>query len=246
MSESISIILPVLDAGAVLDAALQALQPLRARGHEVIVVDGGSRDNSLGIARRQADRVVMSGAGRALQMNAGADYAKHEILLFLQVDTRLPAAADQLIHAALAPQAARWGCFDVRLDHPHPVYRLIEQGINWRSHLSGIATGDQAIFVEREYFERVGSYDRLPLLEDVTLSRKLLHFARPARITTPVLGSVRRWEEGGVLRMLLRQWRLRAAFLCGADPFRLAERYQAAGDDTAGPGTGTSFPGGHY
>lgn len=226
MSEPISVIVPVLDAAAELDAALQALQPLRARGHQVIVVDGGSRDNSLSIARRQADRVVMCGAGRALQMNAGAEFAKHEILLFLDLGTQLPEGADELIHAALAAQAAPWGHFEVRLDHPHPVYRCIERGINWRSRLSGIATGEQAIFVRREHFERVGCYDRLPLLEDVTLSRKLLHFTRPARITTPVLGWVRRWEEGGVLRTVLSQWRLHAALLCGADPFRLARRQQ--------------------
>lgn len=233
MSHPISIIMPVLNESAILEASLQSLQPLRARGHEVIVVDGGSRDSTLSLARRHADRVVMSGAGRALQMNAGAEFAKHEILLFLHADTRLPDNADSLIHAALAPQAARWGRFDIRLDHAHPVYRLIEHSINWRSHLSGVATGDQAIFVEREYFERVGCYDRLPLMEDVTLSKKLLHFARPARITTPALSSARRWEQGGVLRTVLLMWRLRTAFFFGADPFRLAEQYRAPDDSAA-------------
>lgn len=233
MTQPISIIIPALNEDASLQQTLAALQPLRQRGHEVIVVDGGSRDSTITIARRHADRVAMSGAGRALQMNAGAEYAKHEILLFLHADTRLPADADQLIHAALAPQAARWGRFDLRLDHPHPVYRLIEHSINWRSHLSGVATGDQAIFVEREYFERVGCYDRLPLMEDVTLSKKLLHFARPARITTPVLTSARRWERDGVLRTVLLMWRLRTAFFFGADPFRLAEQYYPPGRDQA-------------
>jgi rSAM/selenodomain-associated transferase 2 len=233
MTQPISIIMPVLNEGDGLEATLQSLQPLRARGHEVIVADGGSRDRSLTIARRNADRVVMSGAGRALQMNAGAEYAKHEILLFLHADTQLPEAADALVQAALAPQAARWGRFDLRLDHPHPVYRLIETSINWRSHISGVATGDQAIFVEREYFERVGCYDRLPLMEDVTLSKKLLHFARPARITTPVVSSARRWEQGGVLRTILLMWQLRTAFFFGADPFRLAERYRPHGSDEA-------------
>lgn len=233
MSQPISIIMPVLNEGAALERTLLSLQPLRARGHEVIVVDGGSRDNTVSIARRHADRIAMSGAGRALQMNAGAEYARHEILLFLHADTQLPEAADELIHAALAPQAARWGRFDLRLDHPHPVYRLIEHSINWRSHLSGVATGDQAIFVEREYFERVGCYDRLPLMEDVTLSKKLLHFARPARISTPVLSSARRWEQGGVLRTILLMWRLRTAFFFGADPYRLAQLYYPPGRDEA-------------
>jgi len=233
MTQPISIIIPALNEGAGLEATLLALQPLRARGHEVIVVDGGSRDNSVGIARRHSDRILMSGAGRALQMNAGAEYARHEILLFLHADTRLPEAADQLIDTALAEQASRWGRFDVRLDHAHPVYRLIERSINWRSHITGVATGDQAIFVERKYFERVGSYDRLPLMEDVTLSKKLLHFARPARITTPVLTSARRWEQGGVLHTVLLMWSLRTAFYFGADPHRLAELYYPPNRDKA-------------
>ena len=231
MTQPISIIIPALNEAAGLEATLQALQPLRARGHEVIVVDGGSRDSTMLIARRNADRTVMSGAGRALQMNAGAEHAKHEILLFLHADTRLPDAADALIHAALADTTTRWGCFDLRLDHSKLVYRIIERSINWRSHVSGVATGDQAIFVQREYFERVGSYDRLPLMEDVTLSKKLLHFSRPARITTPVLTSARRWEQGGVLRTILLMWTLRTAFFFGADPLRLAELYYPSGKD---------------
>jgi rSAM/selenodomain-associated transferase 2 len=233
LSTPISIIVPTLNESAAIEPALLALQPLRARGHEVIVVDGGSRDNTLSFARKHADRAVMSGAGRALQMNAGAEYAKHEILLFLHADTLLPESADQLIHAALAPEEKCWGRFDVRLDHSHPVYRLIETSINWRSHLSGVATGDQAIFVERKFFERVGSYDRLPLMEDVTLSKKLRHFARPARITTPVLTSARRWEQRGVLRTILLMWLLRSAFFFGADPQRLAELYYPPGRDQA-------------
>lgn len=231
MTQPISIIVPTLNEAPGLERALLALQPLRARGHEVIVVDGGSRDHTLSLARKHADRTLMSGAGRALQMNAGAGSAKHEILLFLHADTLLPETADTLIHAALAAPSACWGRFDVRLDHPHPVYRLIEHSINWRSHLSGVATGDQAIFVRREHFERVGSFDRLPLMEDVTLCKKLRHFARPARITTPVLTSARRWEQGGVLRTVLLMWSLRTAFFFGADPARLAELYYPPGRD---------------
>src|SRR5690606_37076194 len=218
----ISIIIPVLDAAPVLAGTLASLQELRARGNEVIVVDGGSRDNSLGVARRGADRVVMSGASRALQWNTGADYARHEILLFLNVDSRLPPGADVLVSEALQPQAARWGRFDLRLDSPCLVYRLVERLINWRSHFSGIATGEQALFVEREYFERVGCFDRIAHMEDVAFSRKLLHFARPPRITTPVLASAGRWERDGVLRTALLLGRLRLAFALGADPDRLA------------------------
>jgi rSAM/selenodomain-associated transferase 2 len=225
MTQPISIIIPVLDEAPVLEQTLQALQVLRTRGHEVIVVDGGSRDTTLSVARNGADRVLMSGAGRALQMNAGADVARHELLLFLHADTQLPQDADELIAQALLPRATRWGRFDIRLNAKRPVFRLIEQCINWRSALSGIATGDQAIFVERIYFERVGFYDRIPLMEDVSLSKKLLHFSRPARITTPVVTSARRWEREGVLRSIVLMWRLRTAFFFGADPERLVLHY---------------------
>ena len=130
MIQPISIVIPVLNEAAILAESLGALQYLRERGHEVIVVDGGSQDNSLSQARKGADRVVMSGASRALQLNAGAEYAKHEVLLFLHADTRLPADADQLVSAALQPQAARWGRFDIRLDSPRALFRVLERGIN--------------------------------------------------------------------------------------------------------------------
>jgi len=234
MIQPLSIIIPVLDEAPLLEQTLQTLQVLRTRGHEVIVVDGGSRDTTLSVARKGADRVLMSGAGRALQMNAGAEVARHELLLFLHADTQLPQDADALIAQALQPQGSRWGRFDIRLDSKRLVYRLIEQCINLRSALTGIATGDQAIFVERIYFERVGFYDRIPLMEDVSLSKKLLHFSRPARITTPVVTSARRWERDGVLRSILLMWRLRSAFFFGADPERLAQHYypRSGGDDS--------------
>lgn len=225
MIQPLSIIIPVLNDAPVLDVTLQGLQDLRARGHEVIVVDGGSRDSSVTVARKLADRVVMTGAGRSQQMNAGAEYAKHEILLFLHADTRLPEQADRLITQALQPRAARWGRFDIRLNSDKAVYRLIERSINWRSALSGIATGDQAIFVERHYFERVGFYDRIPLMEDVALSKKLLHFAWPERISSPVLTSARKWEQQGIVNTVLLMWCLRTAFFLGADPERLQQLY---------------------
>lgn len=225
MIQPLSIIIPVLNDAPVLELTLQALQHLRARGHEVIVVDGGSRDSSVTVARKLADRIVMTGAGRAQQMNAGAEYAKHEVLLFLHADTRLPEQADRLVTEALQPRASRWGRFDVHLDSERAVFRLIENAINWRSALSGIATGDQAIFVERHYFERVGFYDRIPLMEDVALSKKLLHFAWPERITSPVLTSARKWEQQGIVNTMLLMWRLRTAFFFGADPARLLQLY---------------------
>src|SRR5688500_2698745 len=163
MSDKISIIIPVLNEAATLEATLSSLQPLRQRGHEVLVVDGGSRDSSMSIARKYANRVLMSGPGRALQMNTGADSSDNPILLFLHADTHLPSNADALIHAALSPQSSIWGRFDIRLSGERKVFRVLERGINLRTAISGVATGDQAIFVTRRFFERVGYYDGLPL-----------------------------------------------------------------------------------
>jgi rSAM/selenodomain-associated transferase 2 len=225
MSDKISIIIPVLNAASTLEATLSALQPLRRRGHEVLVVDGGSRDSSVSIARKFADRVLMSGAGRALQMNTGADSSEHPILLFLHADTQLPANADELIHAALSPRSSIWGRFDIRLVSERKVFRVLERCINLRTAISGIATGDQAIFVTRRYFERVGYYDGLPLLEDVALSKKLLRFGWPQRIKTPVLTSSRRWETKGIVRTILQMWRIRIAYFLGVDPDVLVRHY---------------------
>lgn len=182
----ISIIIPVLDEAPLLSDSLGALQDLRQRGHEVLVVDGGSRDGSVSVARRLADRVLLSGPGRAQRKNAGAESASHEILLFLHADTRLPGAADSLIRAALGGPGQIWGRFDLRLAGSPFSSRLIERFITWRATLTGLANGSQGIFVERTWFERVGGYDLLPALEDRALSRKLKRHGWPARITTPV------------------------------------------------------------
>lgn len=221
----ISIIIPVLNDANELEAALNHLQPLRAQGHEVLVADGGSRDGSVGVARKLADRVVMSGPGRAQQMNAGAEHASHDVLLFLHADSRLPADADQQVRSALQAQQQMWGRFDVRLSSTRLVFRLIEAAINWRSALSGIATGDQAIFVTRQLFEKVGTYDGLPLMEDVALSKKLRRHARPRRVRAQVQSSSRKWERDGILRTILLMWRLRAAYFFGVHPDKLVERY---------------------
>ena len=225
MNAKISIIIPVLNEASTLEATLMALQPLRQRGHEVLVVDGGSRDSSVSIARKYADRVLMSGPGRALQMNTGADSSEHPLLLFVHADTQLPAHADELIHAALSPQSSIWGRFDIRFSSGRKVFRLLERGINLRTALSGISTGDQAIFVTRRYFERVGYFDGLPVLEDVALSKKLLRFGWPQRIKTPVLTSSRGWETRGVVRTILLMWRIRAAYFLGVHPDVLVRRY---------------------
>lgn len=220
----LSLILPVLNEAATLTAQLAALQPLRARGAEVLVVDGGSADGTAELAQAVVDRLLASPAGRALQMNAGASVSQGQFLLFLHADTTLPPAADELIRQAAAAGAA-WGRFDVRIDGRQRLLRVVERMMNWRSRLTGVATGDQAIFVRRDLFCAVGGYPELPLMEDIALSKRLRQIAPPACLRERVLTSGRRWEKHGVLRTILLMWRLRASYFLGADPQGLAVRY---------------------
>jgi rSAM/selenodomain-associated transferase 2 len=224
MENKISIIVPTLNDATSLDATLGALQPLRQRGHEVLVVDGGSRDSTIGIARKNADRVLMSGPGRALQMNTGADSSAHSTLVFLNADAQLPADADRLIHTALLPQSSIWGRFDIRFNSHAPIFRVLERGINLQTAWTGIATGSQAIFVTKRFFEKVGYYDGFPVLEDVALSKKLLRFGWPQRIKSPVLISSLSWETNGIMPTLLTTSRMRAGYFFGVHPDVLAER----------------------
>ena len=221
----ISIVMPVLDEADNIDAALEALQPLRARGHEVIVVDGGSADATVRLAARGADRVIAASRGRAHQMNAGARTASGEILLFLHVDTRLPEAADLLLTQALQQSGRCWGRFDVRIGSRRPLLRMVSRMMNLRSRMSGICTGDQAIFVTAESFARSGGYPPMALMEDVVLSSRLRRWSRPAALRASVMTSARRWERNGVLRTIVLMWWLRMRFFLGASPARLAQLY---------------------
>lgn len=218
-------VLPVLEEAAGIRPALAALQPLRERGHEVLVVDGGSRDATVALARPLADAVLQAPPGRALQMNAGAAAARGEVLLFLHADTLLPRDAAARVLAALAPGGALWGRFDVRLSGAHPAFRVIERAMNLRSRLTGIATGDQALFVRREVFERVGGFPAIALMEDIALSGRLRRLGRPACLRPPVVTSSRRWERQGIARTVWLMWRLRLGYFLGADPAGLARRY---------------------
>lgn len=222
----ISIIVPTLNEAAGIADTLRPLQPLRARGHQVIVVDGGSADGTAAIARPLADDVIASAPGRARQQNAGAAAATGDVLLFLHADTRLPADADRLVTGGLRASGRGWGRFDVRLSGRHPLLRVVERMIGWRSRVTGIATGDQAIFVRRDWFDRAGGFPQIPLMEDVALSKALRRMGPPLCLAEPVLTSSRRWEARGVVRTILLMWRLRAEYALGADPANLAERYR--------------------
>jgi rSAM/selenodomain-associated transferase 2 len=220
----LSVVVPVLDEADGIAAHLSALAPLRANGAEVIVVDGGSADDTRDRAEPLADRVVVAPRGRAAQMNAGAALASGDVLLFLHADTRLPTGADRLIATAVGGARA-WGRFDVAIEGRHPLLPLVAGLMNARSRATGIATGDQAIFVTREAFRAVRGFPDIPLMEDIAISRALKRVSPPAALRERVTTSGRRWEKNGVVRTIAIMWRLRLAFFLGASPRRLAQAY---------------------
>ena len=221
----LSIIMPVLDEGSAIVAALDALADLRALGIELIVVDGGSRDATVQRARLRADRVLTAPRGRALQMNAGAEKAAGDVLLFLHADTRLPAAAEHVILNGLEYTGRAWGRFDVTIAGRHPLLAVVSCLMNIRSRVTGIATGDQAIFVKREAFAAAGGYPPIALMEDIALCKRLKHIGPPLCLSERVVTSGRCWERRGVLTTILLMWRLRLAYFFGGDPKELARRY---------------------
>ncbi len=220
----LSITIPVLNEAPNIAQYLSKLQSYRDAGHEVILVDGGSTDATLQQAQGWVDRIVQSGRGRARQMNAGAEQAQGDVLLFLHADTRLPENADSLIREAL--EAGRvWGRFDVRLSGEAWALRIIETLMNWRSRLTGIATGDQAMFVLREAFAHLGGFAEIPLMEDIELSQRLKKISAPCCLHTRVVTSSRRWETQGILRTVLLMWGLRLAWFFGVSAARLHKIY---------------------
>ena len=221
----LSIVLPVLDEGEAIAGRLAALAPLRAGGVEVIVADGGSRDDTIAQAIPHVDRLVRSPRGRAAQMNAGAAAASGDIFLFLHADTRLPDDAAALVDAALADSRHVWGRFDVAIIGAHPLLPLVAFLMNLRSRLTGIATGDQAMFMRREAFATLGGFPDIALMEDIAMSRALKRLSPPACLAARVQTSGRRWDRNGFWRTVLLMWRLRLSYFLGADPDDLARRY---------------------
>lgn len=224
MRAALCIVVPVLNEADGLADRLQALGRLRERGARVVVVDGGSHDNTLEIARAHADLAFRAPRGRGAQMNAGAAACPADVLLFLHADTQLPDAADGLIQRAVRGRFT-WGRFDVHIDSQRPALRIVESAMNLRSRWTGVATGDQALFVQHELFHAIGGFPDIPLMEDIAISHLLLRLGPPACLRERVTTSARRWERYGVLRTILLMWRLRAAYFLGADPARLALKY---------------------
>ena len=220
MAARLAVIVPTLNEAGRIRAALEALAPLRARGHQVILVDGGSADATVELARPLCDLILETPSGRALQMNAGAQAAQAAALVFVHADTRLPERADALIADALESRA--WGRFDVRIEGRHPSLKLVASAMNLRSRLTGIATGDQAIFVRREAF---AGFPEIPLMEDIAFSSRMKRIGRPACLRERVATSGRRWESHGVARTIVLMWRLRFLYALGVAPQRLAREY---------------------
>ena len=216
----LSIVIPTLNEAAGIARTLEALAPLRANGHEVIVADGGSEDGTRELAAALADRVIAAARGRARQMNAGAAAAAGDALLFLHADTRLPPRADQAVIEALRDRA--WGRFDVRIDGRSPLLAVVAFFMNLRSRWSGIATGDQAIFARRESFP---GFPEIALMEDVAFSKAMKRQSPHACLRYKAVTSGRRWERRGVLRTMLLMWQLRLAYFLGTSPDELARRY---------------------
>lgn len=222
----LAIVVPVLNEADGIGRSLAELQPLRTRGVRVVVVDGGSPDGTADLARPHADDVIVAARGRARQMNAGARHigSAADVLLFLHADTRLPPDVDKRIADAMA-LGARWGRFDVRIDSNAVLLRFVAPMMNWRSRLTGICTGDQAIFVERALFDSLGGFADQPLMEDIEFTRRARHIAWPAALTGAVT-SGRRWDERGVGSTILQMWSLRWRYWRGADPAALAREYR--------------------
>ncbi|MHB1544202.1 MAG: TIGR04283 family arsenosugar biosynthesis glycosyltransferase [Gammaproteobacteria bacterium] len=222
----LSIIIPVRNEAHALAIQESTLLALRNRGHEVIVVDGGSLDRSVEIARRFATHVLVTPPGRARQMNAGADVASGAILLFLHADVLLPSGDfTDWLPSPESGGAPIWGCFPVRLDSPKRLYRLIAAGINVRAHATGVVSGDQALWVRRDCFERMGGFAEILLMEDIELSKRLRKQGPPVSCRSPVTVSARRWKQGHPIRLVIRMWILRIAYACGVPPQYLVGFY---------------------
>jgi rSAM/selenodomain-associated transferase 2 len=223
---TLSVIVPVLDEERVLAVSLAAARQPGVL--EIIVVDGGSRDGTVAVARRLADSVVTAPRGRARQMNAGAAAAGGDAFLFLHADTRLPDGYPAAVSRALADPGVAAGRFDVRLDARGAAYAAIARGMNLRSRLTGIATGDQAIFLRRETFARIGGYPVLPIMEDIALCRLVRELGRMAVLRDTAITSARRWQRRGVVQTVVLMWTLRFAYFAGVSPARLAQWYADA------------------
>ena len=220
---NISVIVPVLNEEKSIAATLRALAQLQT--YETIVVDGGSHDGTRAIAAEFPVKIVAAERGRARQMNRGAREASGEVLLFLHADTCLPPTAFADIAAALGDPRAVGGRFDVALDGSHWMLPVVARLISYRSRMSKVGTGDQALFVRREVFQRMGGFPDIPLMEDIAFCRALKRLGEVACLRSRVITSARRWEVDGIWRTIFRMWTLKLLYLMGVSPEHLKQFY---------------------
>ncbi|GMR05613.1 MAG: TIGR04283 family arsenosugar biosynthesis glycosyltransferase [Gammaproteobacteria bacterium] len=221
----ISIIIPARNEAENIARLLQSLQVFRKNGHELILVDGRSEDDTTSIAIPFVDKLIQMPAGRAMQMNAGAGEATGDVLWFLHVDSVVPEHADKLIINAVTMKTYTWGRFDIRLSGRQRLLRLVESSMNLRSRLTGIATGDQGVFVSRGLFYKAGGFPQQSLMEDIALSKHLKKYQAPICLREKLETSSRRWEQRGIIRTILLMWRLRMAYFLGVPADKLALHY---------------------
>ena len=221
-SVTLSIIIPVLNEAELLDGSLSRLfaGPARNADIEVIVCDGGSTDDSLGIIKQYPCQLVQSTAGRAIQMNAGSSIAQGNWLLFLHADSSLP---DGFLDRV--SRSGKWGFFHLRLNGDHLLYRVISSAINLRSSISRVAGGDQGLFFKTSFFQSIHRFPQIPLMEDIAICKLARQLARPCIIKHPLFSSSRRWRENGIIKTVVLMWSLRLAYWLGVDPLRLHKIY---------------------
>ena len=224
MWQKISVIIPVLNEAKSIADFLQPLQYLRSKGHELIVVDGHSDDNTVELANSLVDQLVVSERGRARQQAAGVAACSGQIYLFLHADTQLPEQADEIILRAFS-NGSGWGRFNVHLSGRQWLFRIIEWFMNWRSCLTGIATGDQSIFVSQAFYRKAGGMPLIELMEDIEFSKQLKKLSRPVCLRQRVITSSRRWEKNGILKTILLMWSLRLQYFLGVSPSVLLKKY---------------------
>ena len=223
--QTISIIIPTFNESHSIKNTLNSLMPLVQEGHELIIVDGGSNDDTVSICKHYTDNVFIAPKGRSSQMNSGAKKASKDTLVFLHADTILPTHAGSLITNALSQSNNKWGHFQVRFNGSRPILRVIEFLMNTRSCITGIVTGDQTIFIRKTLFEKINGYRDIPLMEDIEISKSLKKYSKPICMKTSVLTSSRRWETNGYIKTIVLMWKLRLFYFFGVPADKLVKLY---------------------
>lgn len=223
--QQLSIIIPTYNESQSIENTLISLMHLIEAGHEVIIVDGGSEDDTVSICKKYTGNVLLASKGRANQMNCGAQKASKDILVFLHADTILPDNAAYQIINALSLSNSKWGHFKVKLNGENRLLRIIEFLMNTRSCFTGIVTGDQTMFIRRTLFEIIHGYKNIPLMEDVEISKSLKKYSMPICMKSSVISSSRRWETKGYLRTIFLMWKLRLLYFLGVSAKKLVKLY---------------------